>query len=245
MRGAIGTSWIGGEYGMQRRLKVLTKTVGFRGKIVCDIGCGVGRYCLEIAKSKAKCVIGIDLDAKHIKRARTFTNGYSNVCLVVASAETLPIRNKIADITLLIEVIEHVDCQNKCVSQVYRTLKPRGIAFITAPNRFFPIEMHGLKVSGGLVRNILGIGVPLLSWAPKWIHCKVENAKIYSQKDLVLLLQRNGFRILLIDYMMPPLDRLRISEIMKDAIRKLFSFAEKIPLLRQSSAHVIVVVQKL
>lgn len=46
---------------------------------------------------------------------------------------------------------------------------------------------------------------------------RVERARIYTQKQLVEMLRDEGFKILKIDYMMPPLDRVQITKLVNAA----------------------------
>lgn len=145
---------------------------------------------------------------------------------------------------LLIMVIEHVNSEDGCLSECYRILRPQGTILITAPNRFYFFETHGMKVLRTPIENVFGVGIPFLSWVPTVFRRKLECARIYSQKELVFLLRRQGFSILLIDHMMPPLDLLKGSKTMKDSIRRLLKIMEKVPFLNHMGASVMLVAKR-
>jgi SAM-dependent methyltransferase len=245
-REARGTAWTGNEYGVQRRFSVLGKSGGFNEKIVFDIGCGAGGYSTAAAKS-AKCVISIDIDKKSVQNAKKNlqrVQKHSNLHYVIANAETLPIRSESGDVVLLIEVIEHVDNETETLAEIHRVLKTESILLITAPNRFYLFETHGMKVLKTELGNLLGIGIPFLSWAPRILRDKLQRARIYTQKDLACLISRCGFSVLRIDCIMPPLDRLKTSDSMRLAIRRVLAITEKTPFVQCMGAHVALLARK-
>jgi hypothetical protein len=66
-----------------------------------------------------------------------------------------------------------------------------------------------MKINNIHIPNMLGIGIPFLSWMPDFIRKKFETAKIYTQKRLLNILREAGFKDIKVDYMMPPLDKLK------------------------------------
>lgn len=242
---AKGTAWTGDEYGVQRRFSLLGKLAGLDEMIVFDIGCGAGGYSAAVSKS-AKFVVAMDIDKRSVQIAKNLqrVQENSNFDCVVASAEALPIRNECGDIVLLIEVIEHVDSEIQTLGETRRVLKPKSVLLITAPNRFYFFETHGMRVLKKEIGNPFGIGIPFLSWAPTILRSKFQRARIYSQKDLVCLMGRCGFSILQKNCIMPPLDRLKISDSLRSAIRRILAISEKVPFFQCMGAHVVILARK-
>lgn len=58
--------------GITKRMDVAIKIIGSRakGKVVVDMGCGLGDFCFEILKYKPKMVVGIDISGVAIKEAQ-------------------------------------------------------------------------------------------------------------------------------------------------------------------------------
>ncbi len=58
--------------GIAGRMKVALKTVGAKaeGKVVLDMGCGLGDFCFDILKYNPKKVIGVDISGVAIKEAQ-------------------------------------------------------------------------------------------------------------------------------------------------------------------------------
>jgi 2-polyprenyl-3-methyl-5-hydroxy-6-metoxy-1,4-benzoquinol methylase len=65
----------------------LQECADIRDKRVLDIGCGSGRYCVELAKLEAGCVVGIDLaqSAVDIASRLAENDGVSKVCSFVSA----------------------------------------------------------------------------------------------------------------------------------------------------------------
>ena len=235
------------EYGVQRRLATLARLMDLKGTIVLDTGCGTGRYLGVVAKLGAQYVVGIDIQRKWLKEAKSRFGTIRNIHFVQATAEKLPIKNRSVNLTLMIDVIEHVDSEHKTLSEAHRILKSKGKIFIGAPNKFYPFDLHGMTLLGVKIGNILripGIGIPILSWAPNSIRQYVKCTRVYSQKDLVYLLKDHDFIPVLIDYMMPPVDKIRCSKELKYAMRRVFRIIEKVFLLKYIGSSVMLVAIK-
>ena len=58
--------------GIEGRMKVALDVVGpmAQGKIIADMGCGLGDFCFEIVKFKPRKVIGIDISSVAVKQAQ-------------------------------------------------------------------------------------------------------------------------------------------------------------------------------
>ena len=225
---------------MRRKLQVLHSVIQPENKVICDIGCGVGGFSFALLESKPKFIVGIDLRKENLKKAKTLSQGYSNIDFIVSCAEALPVKEKVCDLALMIEVLEHVNNEDESIVQATKILKENGTVFLTAPNKLYPFETHGMKISQTFIRNILGVGIPFLSWLPQKFREKVETSRIFTEKQLVDLLEKHGFIILKKDYMMPPLDLIR-RERLKTVLRKVFGQIESIPLLNRFGIHILLV----
>lgn len=230
------------EYGVHHRLTTISKIMDLKGINVIDIGCGSGRYSAIVAKLGVQYVIGIEINHKRLKDAKDRFGKICNIYFICASAEKLPIKNQTLNLTLMIDVIEHVNNQHKTLNEANRILKSNGKIFIGAPNKFYPFDLHGMTILGVHVNNVLGI--PFLSWLPHSIRQLVKCKRVYSQKDLVYLLKEHGFLTVLIDYMMPPLESVKCSINLKYAIRRTFKILENLFLLKYIGSSIMVFGEK-
>lgn len=187
--------------------------------LVVDIGSGYGAYI-----SKVRNAVGVEPNPAYHKRHKP--------PVVAAIGEYLPFRSSSSQIVFALEVLEHVKDTKTVLAEVRRILKSNGYFFVTVPNRFYPFEMHGLQLCSFHKHNLLGIGIPLMSYFPNFVRKRIQRARIYSEKDITKLLMANGFAIVRVGYMPPPLERAGNGSLAK-AIRKIIFKASKLPLLRE------------
>jgi ubiquinone/menaquinone biosynthesis C-methylase UbiE len=226
------TAETGEEYGVKRRLDCLLNATSLTGKVVLDLGCGVGAYGKTAKKYGAKLVVGVDINRDFLLKAKSIER-------VRASACALPFESSCFELLLMIEVLEHLPSDRKALEEADRVLKRDSLLFVTAPNKFYPFETHGMRVRSVYVENILGVGIPFLSWMPQFLRERVERARIYTIKQLTRLLYGQGFNPLKVDYMMPPLDRVKSANLAA-AARKVLGRLEATG-LKYFGCHILVV----
>lgn len=111
-------------------LKDEQKIVEIMKKRIIEIGSGMGYWGLHL-KGSGREIVGIDLSKPYLVLTK-MVGAYDS--LIRASAVALPIRPKIFDTALAIEVIEHVDRQSgyplikeaKCASDCVIVLTPQN-----------------------------------------------------------------------------------------------------------------------
>ncbi|NQX89228.1 MAG: class I SAM-dependent methyltransferase [Halioglobus sp.] len=103
--------------------KSLIATIG-EGKSVLDIGCynkWAKRYL------PARCAyVGLDY-------YETATQWYKSVPDIYGDALQLPIAPESFDTVIMIDVLEHINATGPLLEQIYRVLKPEGVAIIALP----------------------------------------------------------------------------------------------------------------
>lgn len=226
------TAFTGYEYGVKRRFETLLSSTSLKGKVVLDVGCGVGAYGKVAMKYGANFVVGLDINIEYLSKAELIER-------VQASADALPFKNSFFDTILMLEVLEHLPSDKKAIQEAKRVSKKDAFLIITAPNKFYPFETHGLRVGSTNIENILVVGIPFLSWMPRFVRERFERARIYSQKQLVEMLHDEGFKILKIDYMMPPLDKIQSTKLVI-ATRKVLRRLEA-TWLKHLGCHIIII----
>lgn len=107
------------------------------GKDVLEIGVGMGTDHAEWAKAKPQSLTGIDLTSRAIehtkKRFKAF--GY-NSNLKEADAEHLPFDDEVFDLVYSWGVLHHSPNTSQAICEVYRVLKPGGIARIMIYHKY-------------------------------------------------------------------------------------------------------------
>ena len=120
---------------------------------VFDFGCGSGGSSIALAMvfPDLHCC-GTDIDAEDIKvaRERAALYGVAGRCefLHVPPSETIPFPDASFDFCICSSVLEYVtDKQTRafCIREMARLIKPRGLLFVSVPNRLYPFEVHTSK----------------------------------------------------------------------------------------------------
>jgi len=108
--------------------------------VLLDIGSSTGIMTNYFSKY-FKSVVGIDIDEKAVSFAQNnFKN--PNLTFCIGDSMNLPFPNNFFDVVNCAHIYEHVPDSKKLMEEIYRVLKPAGICFFVAGNRFVLIEGH-------------------------------------------------------------------------------------------------------
>jgi malonyl-CoA O-methyltransferase len=112
-----------------------------RGRAVLDAGCGSGRYLLHVLWRGARRVLGVDLSAEMLTRARELGGGGRGLgtsaslnhelptpysWLIQASLDAIPLRDRWADLTVCGLTIGHVERLDAALAELRRVTRPGG-----------------------------------------------------------------------------------------------------------------------
>lgn len=111
---------------------VSTRELLITAEHTLDIGCGIGVYSKEAAKS-SKRVIGIDISRDSLKIANDFFNA-SNIEYKEGDMFELDLPLGYFDQVIFLETIEHVDDPVVYLRRIHELLKPGGTLIISTPN---------------------------------------------------------------------------------------------------------------
>mgnify|MGYP006290593653 CR=1 FL=1 len=100
-----------------------------QGLRILDVGCGNGEIYAHFSKRNFS--VGVD-----IQDQRRVENKHLPFCL--SESEYLPFDSLSFDIVISHHVIEHVNNQNRHLSEIRRILSPDGICYIGTPNKSSP-----------------------------------------------------------------------------------------------------------
>jgi len=118
------------EHPLQGRGKLTYEWLPNINKLL-DIGCAYGYYT-KFYLNKCKNVYGIDPNEDLIKIAK---KRYPKIKFKIGSAEKIPFKDNYFDVVLLNDVLEHVNNEEKTLSEIYRVLKENGIIILTVPHK--------------------------------------------------------------------------------------------------------------
>ncbi len=126
-----------------------------KGLILLDIGCSSGIMTKEYSKSFKK-VFGIDIDEQAVEFAKKNFQS-TNIEYIVSPIEESNFAPGIIDVITCSHIYEHVPSSELLFKKIYELLKPGGVCYFAAQNRYNLniIEAH--------------YNLPFLSWIPKKI----------------------------------------------------------------------------
>jgi ubiquinone/menaquinone biosynthesis C-methylase UbiE len=141
------------------------------GKVVLDFGCGPGTEAIEVARHGAKHVIGLDIQEKHLAkaRARQATAGISN-CTFVREYESK------VDVILSIDSFEHFNNPEQILNEMAKLLKPDGKVIVSfGPPWYHPKGGHFPLF---IWAHLLLSEKALMTWRSQY---KKDNAKRFHE----------------------------------------------------------------
>lgn len=178
LRGEPSYVWRAGQ---QRRLDMIIKFAQQRiqGNVL-ENGCGVGMYIEKMSKEGAN-VTGLEYDFDRALEAKNISDK-----IIKAAGEYLPLPSSTFDLILSHEVIEHVQSDRSAIAEMIRVLKVGGRAMIFCPNRWYPVETHGIFWKG---KYYFG-NKPFINYLPRTLRDKLApHVNVYTKKDLAKLFE--------------------------------------------------------
>jgi len=116
--------------GRRRLLRFLLSSLNMKkDSFVIDVGCGVGSNLHFLRSMNAK-AIGIDSEIYSLLLAEKRLLG---VPLVHGDMTKLPFKSNSIGLIIASDVLEHLDDDSLGVREIYRALKPKGVAIFTVP----------------------------------------------------------------------------------------------------------------
>lgn len=164
--------------GQQRRLEMIESSApAVEGGSVLEVGCGLGLYLTRLAQ-RASRAVGVEYEPGRAAKAAEASPPAS---VVVAANEDLPFASGSFDVVLSNEVIEHVDDDAASAAELVRVLRPGGRIVLFCPNRWYPVEQHGVYW-----RGVYHFGnIPLVNYLPDPIRDRLApHVRAYSLRRL-------------------------------------------------------------
>ena len=113
------------------------------GRVV-DLGAGTGIMTRALEALSGRSIVGFEIDRSFMQETER---------MAVADLEALPVADGAIDFGIANHVYEHVASLDRFFAELARALAPSGRVYLTAGNRFAPVEPH--------------YRIPTLSWWPR------------------------------------------------------------------------------
>jgi SAM-dependent methyltransferase len=122
----------------RNKLRVLQEAVsGASLDVIVDLGCGSGNLLFNSGLRPATLAVGLDA-SRGALRFCVEHRGARRAAFAQAVGGAVPLADNVADLVILVEVIEHLDDPAAVLKEIHRILKPGGRLFLTTPNYKLP-----------------------------------------------------------------------------------------------------------
>jgi SAM-dependent methyltransferase len=175
LRGEPGYVWRSGQV---RRLRMIQQWVNLTDAVILDNGCGLGTY-LDAFAPFTPHRFGLELELDRAQKALAVAPG-----IVQAMGEKLPFISNHFDFVFSNEVLEHVADDRLALAEMVRVARPNGRILIFCPNRWYPVEQHGVYWRG---RYKFG-NIPLVNYLPMPLRNRLApHVRTYTKQNLLAL----------------------------------------------------------
>lgn len=153
-----------------------------KGKLVLDVGCGIGRLADRLSQRNAE-VVGVELSSG-VEKAWGLVGNNPRVHFIQGNLFSLPFRPRVFDYVYSKGVLQYVSDPREAFRQMSRFVRPGGGLSVTLYPplpRFFSLLNQGVRAMTlrfplGLVHSLSLIAVPFLS--PAWKISGVKERRI-------------------------------------------------------------------
>ena len=138
------------DFGAGPELLAFLEKLTHPEQALLEVGCGGGLLAIEMAR-RGRRVLGIDVSARIVEKARHRADAASGLTLAISSGTQIPASDSSFDFAYSVEVIEHLHAEDVSahLREVYRVLKPGGRYWLLTPNHwdsFNSAERFGVEV---------------------------------------------------------------------------------------------------
>jgi SAM-dependent methyltransferase len=147
---------------------------------ILDNGCGLGTYLKAFAPySQQRFGLEIELD-------RAISALKSSEGVIQGVGEHIPFADDTFDLVFSNEVIEHVQNDAHYAAEMARVTRPGGRIVLFCPNRWYPVEQHGIYWRG---QYHFG-NIPLVNYLPNSLRNRLApHVRTYTKSSLLKLFQ--------------------------------------------------------
>jgi SAM-dependent methyltransferase len=142
---------------------------------ILDDGAGLGTYLAAFAPYSDQ-RFGLEIEAERARIAKTRATG-----VALGVGEALPFPDNSFNFVFSNEVIEHVQDDTRYAREMVRVARPGARILIFAPNRWYPVEQHGIFWRGEYRFG----NIPLVNYLPTPLRNRLApHVRTYTARDL-------------------------------------------------------------
>ncbi len=156
-----------------------------RGERILDYGCGLGFHLLAYSQLVSAAWHGVDCDRTSLTFARSLLAS-ERAALAQGNGYALPYADESFDKVLCVEVLEHLQDEQRALAEIFRVLKRTGLLILTVPYVDYPFWYDPVN---WVVQRVLGRSIRQGPFAGIW----TGHYRLYDEARLVSLLAASGF----------------------------------------------------
>ncbi len=218
--------------GQERRLAMICEWIPLEHARVLDSGCGLGAYLSAFGQFTPH-TFGHDVEHPRLVEALPTAEG-----IVQSVGEALPFPDDSFDFVFSNEVIEHVADDGQYAAEMVRVVRRGGRVLIFCPNRWYPVEQHGIYWRGEYKFG----NIPLVNYLPNGLRDRLApHVRTYTRRKLLALFDELPVRVVHAGRIYGGYDNIeyRYPRFGKQLKKALYS-AEKTPLSILGISHLLV-----
>jgi SAM-dependent methyltransferase len=182
LRGEPGYVWRSGQ---ERRLRMIREWADLDGRIL-DNGCGLGTYLAAFTPYSNE-RYGLEVEMERAIGALPSSNG-----VIQGVGEYIPFADHTFDLVFSNEVIEHVRDDALYAAEMARVTRPGGQIVLFCPNRWYPVEQHGVFWRGEYRFG----NIPLVNYLPDSLRNRLApHVRTYTKGGLLGLFKDLPLRV--------------------------------------------------
>lgn len=155
---------------------------------ILDCACGRGFYLNMVRHVSACRLVGLELEADIIAKARRNVGHLPGITLTRGNIYALPFPDDHFDGVILSEILEHIDDDVAGLREVWRVLKPGGVVAITVPHANYPFWWDPINKT---LETVLHTRIRRGPLAGIWAN----HVRLYERGQLRAAAERAGFAV--------------------------------------------------
>jgi ubiquinone/menaquinone biosynthesis C-methylase UbiE len=179
------------SFGMLKRRCLtmqLLDSINTEGKKLLDVGCGAGSYTPEFIRRGYE-VWGVDISSKMVEQAKKLlaeNNLIESAHFSRGDIENLDFQANFFDVFIATGVLEYLGTDDKAIKEIFRVLKPNGVAILTLNNKW-SYSSFIRTISLTPIKKIIA---PLF---PKRVSCAGFIHRRHAPKKFITNMNLSGF----------------------------------------------------
>jgi 2-polyprenyl-3-methyl-5-hydroxy-6-metoxy-1,4-benzoquinol methylase len=169
------------ERAFRNKIEIIDKLYPSKGRLL-DLGCAIGTF-LKVAREDSWEVEGIELS----KYAANYAVEKENLTVHNGDLLDMKLPSNSFDVVTLWDMVDHSETPNDVIKEVYRILKPGGIAAMDTfmdDALLFAMANYMYKFSFGMIKG------------PSFKAHPIHHSHYFSTETFKSLLESNGFEVI-------------------------------------------------